>query len=80
MTGDNFVLLLIIAAMMMKLKHAAKELSVSERFLRQLISENRIPFYRLSKRTLRVDLGELRDYMRLVAEGRPNVTEGQGDE
>jgi excisionase family DNA binding protein len=66
--------------MMMKLKHAAKELSVSERFLRILIAEGRIPFYRLSKRTLRVDLDELRDYMRLIAEGLPKETEGVGDE
>ena len=50
-------------------KAAAKELSVSERFLRQLIAEQRIPFYRLSKRTLRVDLDELRDYMKLIAQG-----------
>ena len=57
--------------MLTKLSHAAKELSVSERFLRQLIIGNRIPFYRLSERTLRVDLNELRDYMRLVAEGKP---------
>jgi len=54
---------LIITAMMIKLKHAAKELNVSERFLRQLIAEGRIPFYRLPKRTLRVDLKEIRDYM-----------------
>lgn len=47
---------------------AAKQLSISERFLRQLIAENRIPFYRLSKRTLRVDLNELRDYMKHIAE------------
>jgi len=50
---------------------AAIDLSVSERFLRQLIAERRIPFYRLSPRTLRVDLDELRNYMRLVAEDRP---------
>ena len=50
---------------------AAKALNVSERFLRQLIADSRIPFYRLSPRTLRVDLNELRDYMRLIAEGRP---------
>lgn len=59
---------------------AARELGVSERFLRQLIAQNRIPFYRLSPRTLRVDLNELRDNMKLIAEGRPKVTEGQGDE
>jgi len=54
--------------MMTKLKHAAAELSVSERFLRQLVAEHKIPFYRLSKRTLRVDLNELRDYMKHIAE------------
>ncbi len=63
------------------ISHAAKVLSVSERFLRQLIAENRIPFYRLSARTLRVDLDELRDYMRLIAEGRPTLDdEGTNDE
>jgi len=50
---------------------AAKTLSVSERFLRQLIAAKKIPFYRLSPRTLRVDLNELRDFMRLLAEGKP---------
>jgi excisionase family DNA binding protein len=62
--------------MFTRIADAAKELSVSERFLRQLIAEGRIPFYKLSKRTLRVDLNELRDYMRLIAEGRPKVTGG----
>jgi excisionase family DNA binding protein len=66
--------------MLIKLKHAAKELCVSERFLRQLIARGGIPYYRLSKRTLRVDLNELRDYMRLIAEGLAKVTEGQHDE
>ncbi len=67
--------------MMVKLKHAATELSVSERFLRTLIAEHRIPYYRLSERTLRVDLEELRDYMRLIAEGTPTPNdEGAGDE
>lgn len=51
-----------------KIKEAAGALKVSERFLRQLIAEQRIPFYRLSKRTLRVDLNELRDYMKHIAE------------
>jgi len=61
--------------MLHKLKDAAGELSISERFLRQLISKGRIPFYRLSRRTLRVDLSELRDYMKMIAEGKP--VEGQ---
>ncbi len=56
--------------MFTKLSDAAKELSVSERFIRQLIAENKIPYYRLSERTLRVDLDELRSYMRLLAKGK----------
>jgi excisionase family DNA binding protein len=55
--------------MLQLIKQAALELKISERFLRQLIAENRIPFYRLSARTLRVDVAELRDLMRLIAEG-----------
>jgi len=70
--------------MFTKLSDAAKELSISERFLRQLITDNRIPFYRLSKRTLRVDLNELRNYMRFVAEDEPEgpqrgMAEQKGD-
>lgn len=63
-----------------RIREAARELSVSERFLRQLIEEARIPFYRLSPRTLRVDLNELREYMRLIAEGKSKVTVDQADE
>jgi len=55
---------------MLSIKDAARELHMSQRFLRRLIGENRIPFYRLSERTIRVDLDELRDYMRLIAEGK----------
>ena len=62
--------------MLHRLKHAAKELSVSERFLKQLIAEGRIPYYRLSKRTLRVDLNEMRDYMRPIAEGQTECAGG----
>jgi len=51
------------------LKTVATELNVSERFLRQLVREKRIPVYKLSPRTTRFDLNELRDYMRLIAEG-----------
>ena len=64
--------------MMIPISRAAQELSVSQRFLRQLIAQNRIPFYRLSARTLRVDLNELRDYMRLIAEGKPTPDDEGG--
>ncbi len=50
---------------------AAKALSVSERHLYRLIEEGKIPFYRLSPRTTRLDVDELRDFMRFVAEGGP---------
>ena len=53
---------------------AAKELNVSERFLKQLIAQSRIPFYRRSARTLRFDFKELRDYMRLSSELRDAQT------
>lgn len=59
--------------MYVSVKNAAKALSISERFLRQLIAENRIPFYRLSPRTTRVDLDELRDFMKMIAEGKPRA-------
>ena len=65
--------------MFTRIADAAKQLSVSERFLRQLIAESRIPFYRLSERTLRVDLNELRDYMRLAAQkAETNGTNSEG--
>jgi excisionase family DNA binding protein len=66
--------------MLISVKEAARVLSVGERFLRQLVKQNRVPFYKLSQRTTRFDLNELRDYMRLIAEGKPGVSEGQDDE
>jgi excisionase family DNA binding protein len=53
-------------------KQAAKAIGVHPQFLRTLVKEGRVPFYKLSERTLRFDLNELRGYMRLIAEGRPN--------
>jgi excisionase family DNA binding protein len=61
-----------------RIADAAKTLSISERFLRQLIAENRVPFYRLSPRTLRVDLDELRKHMRGLAEERVGACEEEG--
>jgi excisionase family DNA binding protein len=60
--------------MLTPISRAAQELSVSQRFLRQLIAQDRIPFYRLSSRTLRVDLEELRQCMkRMAADGQPQA-------
>ena len=53
------------------ISEASRQLGLSRNFLYDLIRKGRIPFYRLSARTLRVDLNELRDYMRLIAEGKP---------
>jgi len=53
---------------LVNVKEAANALSVSERFLRQLVKQNRVTFYQLSARTTRFDLDELRDYMRHIAE------------
>jgi len=64
--------------MFTRIADAAKALGVSERFLRQLIAQNRIPFYRLSPRTLRVDLDELRQYMRDLAEERVQSAQSSG--
>ena len=45
-------------------KAAARELQVSQQLLRNLVREGRVPFYKLSERTLRFDLDELRDCMK----------------
>ena len=52
-------------------KEAGRLLSLSPSFLRKLAREAKIPFYRMSKRTTRFDMNELRHYMRLVAAGKP---------
>ena len=66
--------------MLTPIASAARELCISERFLRQLIARGQIPYYRLSKRTLRVDVAVLRDLMRLIAEGRPIPDEEAADD
>lgn len=53
---------------LVNVKEAARALSVSASFLRQLVRENRVTFYKLSARTTRFDLNELRDYMKHIAE------------
>jgi len=49
------------------IKESAQKLKVSQTFLRRLVNEGKIPFYRLSPRTLRLDLDELRNHMRQLA-------------
>jgi excisionase family DNA binding protein len=62
-------------AFLVSIPSASRQLGLSRNFLYDLIKHRRIPFYRLSPRTLRVDLNELRDYMRLIAEGKPRSDE-----
>jgi len=45
-------------------KKVSKALHVSEELLRKLAREKKIPCYRLSSRTLRFDLDEVRKFMR----------------
>jgi excisionase family DNA binding protein len=53
---------------------AAEILDVSEGLLRKLIAQGKIPSYKLSQNTTRIDLDELRNYMRvIVVEGNSVV-------
>lgn len=45
-------------------REVSKILGVSQELLRKLAREKKIPFYRLSKRTLRFDLDEVVTFMR----------------
>ena len=60
--------------MLVDAKEISKVFGVSQELLRKLAREKRIPFYRLSERTLRFDLDEVRRFMRL-AYGKPEVQE-----
>jgi excisionase family DNA binding protein len=57
--------------MLVDTREVSKAIGVSQELLRKLVREGKIPFYRLSARTLRFDLDEVRDYMKLIAEGKP---------
>ena len=65
---------------LMPVKEAAKAANVSEALLRKLVREGRVPFYRLSARSLRFDLEELRGFMRMSAEPKSGESEGRGGE
>jgi len=51
-------------------KTAAEEIGVNEQFLRKLAREGKIPSYKLSRRTLRFDLDELKAWMKRYAENQ----------
>ena len=61
------------AAFFVSIREAAHALGVSKAHLYRLIKAGKIPFYKLSSRVLRVDLAELRGFMRLIAEGNHRV-------
>jgi len=50
--------------MLVDAREVSKILGVSQELLRKLAREKKIPFYRLSERTLRFDIDEVREYMR----------------
>ena len=54
--------------MLVDAREVSKAIGVSQELLRKLAREWRIPFYKLSKRTLRFDLDEIHKFMR---EGKP---------
>jgi excisionase family DNA binding protein len=58
---------------------AAEILDVSEGLLRKLIAQGKIPSYKLSEKTTRVDLDELRNYMRVIVIEGNSVVDGKVD-
>ena len=63
---------------MMTTKQVSRAIGVSEELLRKLAREKRIPFYKLSERTLRFDLDEVRKFMRSSGSGKPFPEEQRG--
>ena len=51
-----------------RIAEAAEILDVSEGLLRKLIALGKIPFYKLSEKTTRIDIDELRNCMRVLPE------------
>ena len=57
--------------MLIPVRAAAEELGISRTFLYRLINQGRVPYFKLTERTTRVDLDELRSLMKTIAQGRP---------
>ena len=55
-------------AFLVSIAEASQALRVSRNLLYGLINQKRIPFYRLSPRTIRLDISELRDHMKSIAQ------------
>lgn len=63
--------------MLVDTKTASGAIDVSPNLLRQLVREKKVPCYKLSERTLRFDLDELRAHMRLLASAQTNRDDEQ---
>ena len=59
-------------AFLISVPDASQSLGISKAHLYKLIRAGKLPVYKLSERTLRVDLDELRGHMKRVAEGQPS--------
>jgi excisionase family DNA binding protein len=60
---------------LVSVREAARALRLSERHIRRMISEARWPFYRLGQRIVRVDIEEIKNLGRLIAEAKPVADE-----
>ena len=54
---------------LVSIREAAQVLKLSDRHIRRMISEGRWPFYRLGKRMIKLDLEEIKNLGRMIAEG-----------
>ena len=59
--------------MLMSVSAAARELNLSVEHLRKMIKAKRIPSYKLGPKATRIDVEEVKNLGRLVAEGREDV-------
>lgn len=55
--------------MLLTVKRAARELGVSPDHVRRMIRGGRWPFYRLGLRATRIDVEEVKELGRLIAQG-----------
>lgn len=62
-------------AFLISVPDASQSLGISKAHLYKLIRAGKLPVYKLSERTLRVDLDELRDYTKHIAENAPKSGE-----
>ncbi len=66
--------------MLVTITQGSRELGVSVEHTRRQIRSRRWPFYKLGAKAMRIDVGEIRALGRLIAEGKPKLDEGGGDD